>query len=382
MFITTFYDGVAIYRTDKVIYARFLEPHVVLSTCMVAGGMRNDLDFVLNHQTCEPSGHFRAKTAMKDPGAYMISICKALGINHHKCAMMSTAANMMNAAFVKEDFHGLEVAAVVTAGVETNAGRAGDPASVVETEQGFKSLKGTEGCSPDEGTINIMLFVGHALKTAALVRSVITATEAKSAALQELSVNSRYSAGIATGTGTDQIIIAASRRGKFKLSWAGKHSKLGELIGTTVKLAVKEALKKQNRLTPEGQCSCKVHLERFGCDKLAMIEGIAAHLPPEQAILFKNNFAEINRHPLIVAQVATIAHLMDKFSWGVLPLSCWREIMGNAAAQIACSVSGRWERYSNYREKLGESAEHHDNHGLLRLCYKAFAIGFQDKWSH
>ena len=381
MFITTSYDGVAIYRTDKVIYARFLDPHVVLFTCRVAVGMRNDLDFVLNHQACEPSGHCRAKSTIEDPGAKMRFICKAFRINHHKCAMMATAANIMNAAFVKDDFHGIEVAAVVMARVETNAGRAGDPASVVETEQGFKRLKGTEGYSPDEGTVNIMLFVGHVLKKAPCHecdhcnRGQERYTPGTLCELQVLCWYYHRDR-------TDQIIVAASRRGNFNLSWAGKHSKLGELIGTTVKLAVQKALKKQDGLTPEGQCSWKAHLERFGCDKLTMIEGIAAHLPPEQAILFKNNFAEINRHPLIVAQVATIAHLMDKFSWGVLPLSCWREIMGNAAAQIACSVSGRWERYSNYREKLGESAEHHDNHGLLHLCYKAFALGFQDKWSH
>jgi len=43
MRIDTFYDGVEIHREEKIIYAKFLIPHQVLSTCRAAGGMQTGL---------------------------------------------------------------------------------------------------------------------------------------------------------------------------------------------------------------------------------------------------------------------------------------------------------------------------------------------------
>ncbi len=378
MYLTTFYDSVHIFRRNKAIYARLMNPHLVLSTCRVKGGLRNDLCWVLNHQACEPAGH-HSKRMLKDVEGYRRQLCEPLGIEPDRCAIMSTAANMNNAALVKERFHGLEVGAVVTAGVETNAGRAGDPASVMEKEDGFINLK-DQGNKIKEGTINIMLFIGHALTKAAIVRAVITATEAKSAALQELSINSRYSNGLATGTGTDQIIVCAPDSPGFRLSWAGKHSKLGELIGRVVIRGVKKSLEHQNRITPVGQCSCKIHLERFGTTRQEMIKGITAFLDGERARLLENNFHCLDRDPLTVANVAAAAHLKDKFTWGILPLSCWKEVMGNAAAQIACAVGGRWDKMASYRDILGHHGDDHHDQAFLQLCFRAFALGFKDKW--
>ena len=53
---------------------------------------------------------------------------------------------------------------------------------------------------PHAGTINVLLLIDWPLTPAALARDAITLTEAKSAALQELAVSSRSSAGLATGT--------------------------------------------------------------------------------------------------------------------------------------------------------------------------------------
>ena len=50
-----------------------------------------------------------------------------------------------------------------------------------------------------------MLPVNQELTEGAMVRVIITATEAKTAASNELSVGSRYSDDLATGTCTDQI---------------------------------------------------------------------------------------------------------------------------------------------------------------------------------
>ena len=79
----------------------------------------------------------------------------------------------------------------------------------------------------------------------------LLATEAKSAALAELAVSSKSSSFLATGTGTDQIIIASPIATQTPpLPSASGHLKLGELVGSAVRVALLEALSWQNRLQP------------------------------------------------------------------------------------------------------------------------------------
>jgi adenosylcobinamide amidohydrolase len=381
MLIETYYEGVEIHREEKIIFAKFLRPHKVLSTCRAAGGLQEGLTYVYNHQSCEPAGHSHrlAPNMWRDAIAYRKNTCDPYGLPSEACATMGTAANMNNAAFVCEAFRDLQVVAVCTGGVEANAGRAGDPASVFETPDGFEKLPPTETI-PGPGTINTMIFINKPLIAGAMARVIMSATEAKSAVLQELAVNSRYSDGLATGTGTDQIAVAAMQTDEPPLTSAGKHAKLGELIGLAVFAAIKKTLSLQNSLTPAGQCSAKIHLERFGLNRKAMQENICRNLNAAQAELLRENFTSIERDPLTVAAVAAMAHLKDKFSWGVLPASCWTEVMGAYAAQAACAVCADYSRLAWYREGLAPDRTGMDNKKFVDLVCQALAMGFEDKW--
>jgi adenosylcobinamide amidohydrolase len=90
----------------------------------------------------------------------------------------------------------------VTAGVKTNAMRAGlNEAQCVEEYGKFT-------CYNREGTINIILLTNAKLTAGAMVRTLITITETKVAALQDLDVRSSYNPKVqATGTGTDNAVI-------------------------------------------------------------------------------------------------------------------------------------------------------------------------------
>jgi hypothetical protein len=165
------------------------------------------------------------------------------------------------------------------------------------------------------------------------------------------------------------------------LSWAGKHSKLGELIGQAVLEGVKETLAKQHGLTPQGQCSAKIHLERFGCSTASLCQGIIAHLPREFAALAADNLFGLLRDPVTAAAVMALVHVRDKFAWSILPGDCWHEIMGASAAQVACAVAGRYDRMDRYRTQLAAVAgDRPDNQRLVELCCRAMALGFVDKW--
>lgn len=167
-------------------------------------------------------------------------IAKKFEVNPEKIAMMATAADMDNLGVVTETYttpQGIKlmVSALVTAGAESNALRTG-----------LDKGRYLEGELVDPGTVNILVLTNVTLSDQALARAIITITEAKTAAFQDLKVPSSYTKNVlATGTGTDSVIIVSGTEPPF-ITYAGGHSKIGELIGKAVYKAVKIALCKQN----------------------------------------------------------------------------------------------------------------------------------------
>lgn len=380
MRLGVYYDGVELHREEKIVYARFLLPHRVISTCPVAGGVRDDLGFVCNHQSCEPCGHDRPvhRLLSTDPPAYRRAICAGASLPAEHCAMLGTAANMRYAVVKEAGFRDLIVVAVCTGGVEGNAGRAGDPASVYEWNGTYEKVAAVEPTL--HGTINTVVLINHELTEGAMVRAVMTATEAKTAALQERVVGSRYSSGLATGTGTDQIGIAARLGAGAILTGAGNHCVLGELIGKTVHDAVLETLQLQNSLTAESCRSALYHLRRFGATAESLLRDIGGRLSSHHAALLRSNFAVLERDPLVVAAVAALVHLCDELNWGILPAGCAPELSAVYGAQIAAAVSGDYSRFPTYRDALDLSTSSLRNDALLALVADAFALGFSEKW--
>jgi adenosylcobinamide amidohydrolase len=381
MILARYYDGVEIHREEKIIICRFLVPHRVLSTCRTKqGGLHEHLACLYNQQSCEPSGHITEAHDFQvhDPDGYAQTVNERHGLPSDGCATLGTAANMNNAAIAHAAFGDLEVIAVCTGGVESNAGRAGDPASFYETEGHFKRVDDDQVVTV--GTINTMLLLSREVTPGALVKAVITATEAKAAVLQELAVASRYSDGLATGTGTDQIGVACCLGTGKPLTDTGKHSKAGELIGRVVSEAIRETLVLQNGLTPARQRSVLVHIERFGARSDTIASEIGRLLDPDIAPVFESNFICIDRDPMTVAAVAALVHLRDKFVWGILPASCLPEVMRSYAAEVAAAVSGKYERLAEYRDRLALEAIGLDNTVFLSLVYHSLALGFADKW--
>lgn len=149
-------------------------------------------------------------------------------------ARMATAADLDNLAVVTQSHGPLTVTVLATAGAKSNAIRTGVDAGTY-----------IEGYTP-AGTINIMVLTNIRLTDAAMARALITVTEGKTAALQDLNVPSTYTKTVqATGTGTDSIIVVSGTQGP-QASYTGGHSRIGELIGKASHQAVLEALGKQN----------------------------------------------------------------------------------------------------------------------------------------
>jgi len=85
----------------------------------------------------------------------------------------------------------------------------------------------------DWGTINVALKLDAALSDAALIEAMSVAVEARTAAVMEIGFT--LPTGIATGTGTDCVAVAAA---PGDTAFAGLHTAVGEAAGRAVFSAV------------------------------------------------------------------------------------------------------------------------------------------------
>ncbi|MFH1675016.1 MAG: adenosylcobinamide amidohydrolase [Pseudomonadota bacterium] len=268
---------------NKTLIIDFKEPLAVLSTLE---GQRDGIVSVGNHYSspsCWGIGH---KYGLKD---IKTRVYQVVDRSEETASFLFTGADMDNLSITRRRFSDMEVYALVTAGVRSNALR----------------MSRDQGNYYEPGTINIILLTNMALTPRAMTRAVITATEAKTAALMDLDIRSSYGATIyrATGTGTDNVIVV--RGTGTRIDNAGGHTKMGELIAKAVYEGVQEAVYKQNGLTvsrnifqrlkerkisifgliSEKECDCDLH----GNDLVGALEEIL--LEPRYAGFIESSFS-------------------------------------------------------------------------------------------
>ena len=215
----------------NTLFISFGEKRRVLSTW---DGYRK-VSYVAN--TYQPMGLF--DITMMNYGEFEEKFPAHLNVTRDDLSLLSTLANMNNVSVCEKSFKGLVVSCLATGGVG-NALRSGvDGANWMEQNGTFVNT---------HGTINIIILTNATLSDGAMARVIITATEAKTAALQDMDARSSVSPkNQATGTGTDNMIVVSGKDSSQPLLYTGGHTKIGELIGASTKTAVAEAIKKQAR---------------------------------------------------------------------------------------------------------------------------------------
>lgn len=360
-------------RQARFLIFEFETPHRVLSTSARNGGQRDDLKYLVNHQSCEGSGHMERHDLITGLGqeGYHDLVCAELQLNASSVALMGTAANMNYAAISQQEDAGVAATAVVTAGVQGNATCAGDQASWREAEGAWEKVQ------PLAGTINTMLLISHPLTLGALSRSVVTMTEAKSAALHRLAVGSLCSQDEATGTGTDQYCVAAPLGGGPTLSSTSPHVKLGELIGVATRTATLEALRWQNGLESSYTRGLFHILGRYGLTEKTFWEEIAPKLSESNLQLLKKNSKSVFYEPLASASAYAFATIMDRVRYGTLPPATGPESLRQCAALLAANLAAQPQRFNEFKSRFGEV----DAGDPVRLLLAAIAAGWTAKWS-
>lgn len=204
---------------EQTLIIRLAELYQVLSWASLGGGARY-ADVIINHQV-----GIDDRTAVEQPRQHLRRLAKRLGLNSGTVTAMMTAANIKKMAYTIVRRGDLAVGAWCTAGC-SNALRIGDPATALKAP----------------GTINLVVVISQRLSTSAMIEALAMATEGRVAAVQEWGILSTRTNQAATGTGTDCIIVASSRRGHSR-QYCGKHTSLGELIGKAALRSCAKALR-------------------------------------------------------------------------------------------------------------------------------------------
>ncbi len=359
-------------RYGRFVVADLEHRCLVLSTSARNGGQVEHVGHLVNHQSCEGSGHEERAHLFANQGqdAYHDVVCDELGLPRDATVVMGTAANMQYAAVSVHQDDDVAVAAVVTAGVQTNATCAGDPAKWRESSDGVAKVAVTAG------TINTILLVSRPLTPAALARTVVTMTEAKSAALQRLAVPSCYSSDLATGTGTDQYCIAAPTQGTTPLKSASPHMKFGEIVGVAVRDATVEALRWQNGLEPSYTRGIFHALGRYGLKEQTIFDELGGRLTQGDLDLLRKNAKAVFYDPLVGAAAHAVAAVLDRVRHGTLPQSIARDAVIQQAATLAASLSAQPDRWVEFRARLHAAGESDPK----TLVLDALALGWSEKW--
>jgi len=396
-------DELKVQRQGQFLVVDLKKPHRVLSTSSINGGESTAIQYLVNHQSMEALGdnkHFKQQISLSRLD-YHNKIAKQLSLPPKQMVLMGTAANIQQTSSAKQQFKDLTVTAFVTAGVTANAQRSGDPTRWYQTPKGNKrqdehAKKANQSSTNDQvsdnqGTINIVLLINKELSSGAQTKALILATEAKSAALAELGVASRTSTHLATGTGTDQLIIASTiQPDTTPLKSASGHLKLGEMVGVVVREAVLKALRWQNKLEPSKSSNVIHAMQRFGLDEETLLAGMKPHLADSDFELARKNIKALVNDLRLTAAAYAYASLLDKQQYGVLSVTAMPEILRDQATQAAVAISAKPIKWADFWQALSidsiansaltVDSKKHDFLHEINLFSQAVALGWKSKW--
>ena len=303
-------------------------PLNTVSSAFYNGGGSKRTCAILNVEV--PKG-YGEQNLHADPAALIVGSSKKLDFKGDFVGMV-TAACVQNFALVSKREDGVGVSVIATA-----ADNEGNTCNY--SESSGEEIK----TKVIEGTINIIVIIdGHPTESC-LVSSIITATEAKTAAMLELDLRSRYSGDAATGTITDAIVAAETGRGE-PIIYGGPASMLGQLVGYCTRKAVKEAIMKGHECSP-----CRSLLDRLEARHLS-VEKLAFELSKVKSL--KTNKQElvcalsklIRDDSVFASAVLAAVKLNEDFEKGLFPeqfgdLSGLGKGFGELLSKQKCAIS-------------------------------------------
>lgn len=205
----------SIAHIERTLIVRFGAPERVCSWAIVGGGVR------ISHGVVWLEVRDEDLRPPVDARVFLRDRLAALGMGG--AVGMLTSRRVDTFVDVTHTHGEASARCIATVGLG-NALRAGDP----------------PGVAGRIGTINLLCRVDVPLTDEALLEAMSIATEARTLAILEAQIPSRRSGAIATGTGTDCVVVAAPIA-PLAEPYAGKHTRVGHLVGASVLDAVSRA---------------------------------------------------------------------------------------------------------------------------------------------
>ena len=264
-------------------------PLRVLSSAVLNGGLQ-EANGIINVQVPEGCGNDK-RDVHWNAEEFLIKEAKRLQLPDNKVIGLMTAAKMGNVVKCSEKCVETTLTVFVTAG-STVAVAAGEVAASIKDFQPGKY-----------GTINVVLLVDGNLTESCMVDALKTVTEAKTVALRELDIRSRFSGDIASGTLTDSVLVGCTGKGEV-IQYAGTFTLLGELIGKCVRDSVKKAIFKQENILPNRSLMTRL------AEREISIETIMSLLPEPKDAYERHRYQQLKKQVELFLSDKKIASLV------------------------------------------------------------------------
>jgi adenosylcobinamide amidohydrolase len=281
---------------DNVLAIISVAPLNTVSSAIYNGGCRK-VKAILNIQV--PEG-YSDHQLHEDPMHLVRDASGKIGVHDNYLAMI-TAAKIINLSHVAKADSNLVINVIATAGA-SHGESAGEK---IDAEQTV-------------GTINIIVVINGNPTDSCLVAAFVTATEAKTAALNDLDIRSRYSGDAATGTITDSLSVATTNTGPA-IELGGPASKLGQLVASCVRQAVKEAVEKQDGTVPFRSIAARLKARHLPLEKMASELSKIKSLNKDE-ILLTARLKGVISNPLYASFLMAAAKLDDDAKKGLIPV--------------------------------------------------------------
>jgi ABC-type Fe3+-hydroxamate transport system substrate-binding protein/adenosylcobinamide amidohydrolase len=301
----------------KTLLVTFTDPMTVVSTL---DGVRDGVTAAGNHFYPPPAWSIGHESGLD---GLHTTVCGVLQRPNQQTALLFTGADMDNLSIQCKTYRDISVYALVTAGARINAVR-----SAMDVGRYY-----------EPGTINVVLMTNAALTPRALQRAVITATEAKTAALQDLDIRSSYTPQMngATGTGTDNIVVVQGSG--VRIDNSGGHTRMGALIGRAVYAGVREALFRQDGVASGRSILQRLKERKISIRRLFRQEECPCGLKPHEFAAAVERVLLEPRHASFMEAAFAIS---DHYEQGLVnDLSSFRSWARTAAQQIAGTPIGK-----------------------------------------
>ena len=202
------------------------KPVQALSSALYKGGrqtLKSLLNLQVEHNTSDDYGGYDPPELMLERKGSKLGLVQPM-------AGMMTSASMKSFRWHAREEGDLHAFCFMTVGT-TNARAAGDPAD----------CRDLEAHQAGSGTINIVAGTNASLNEAALAEALMLTSEARAWTLCDFDVRSPVSGRLASGTGTDSILVFTGDGPE--IHFCGKHTLLGEMLADVVITSLSSAMR-------------------------------------------------------------------------------------------------------------------------------------------